>query len=326
MSHDELRLERDYRRLLRLYPRAWRAYREEELLSVLLQRAADEHRTRVSRADSLDLLGHAAEAQLDRAFAWLPWPIRDKVASAALVTASVLALLLLIGELIGAQYRLPGTSPYFQVGPVQSIGAVLYLGFLLAAALWVRRRAVGARLLAVLSAAYALGALVPLGARTLPWPRDFVLVTFVLLGLLSSLATPRTTRAVTRGVVRYGTLLLASIAIGVVLTRLPLEWSFGTMTTSGMVAFMALATALPFAAVAAVGYAAWVDRRRPGWLLAVLMSVFPVVVCCLLIHVDVTARDGARVGLGSMLYLVVIVVVGRLMHRWHRPGAGRSAE
>lgn len=326
MNLGESRLERGYRRLLRLYPRDWRAHREEALVSLLLQRAADEHRTRVGLADTLDLVGHAAEARLDRACAWLPWSVRDKVASAALVTASVLALLLLIGEIIGARYRLAGTSPYFTGGPVQSIGALLYLGFLLAVLLWVRQRAVGARLLVVLSTAYALGALLPVGERILPRPQGFVLVTFVLLGLLSSLATPRTAGAVIRGVLRYGSVLVVAIALGVVLTRLPLEWSFGTMTTSGMVAFTALATVLPFVAVAALGYAAWLEGRHPGWLFAVMASVFPVVVCCLLVHVDVTARDWTRVGLGSTLYLGCTVVVGLLIHERRRPGAGTSAE
>src|SRR5947209_2029127 len=49
-------LERRYRRLIRLYPSAWREKWSEELLGVLLDQAADEGRATVSRGDAINLV------------------------------------------------------------------------------------------------------------------------------------------------------------------------------------------------------------------------------------------------------------------------------
>ena len=55
-------------------------------------------------------------------------------------------------------------------------------------------------------------------------------------------------------------------------------WSLGTVTTSGNVAFMALATALPYICAAALAYACSTAARRPGWLTATAVTTFPLVV------------------------------------------------
>ena len=66
---DATDLERRYRRLLRLYPRRFRAEREEEMLPVLMQGAKPGQR-RPSLAECADLLKSATWTRLRNPTAW----------------------------------------------------------------------------------------------------------------------------------------------------------------------------------------------------------------------------------------------------------------
>lgn len=83
MTASEGRLERGYRRLLRCYPRSWRRYREEEVVSLLMEQAAAEQRLTVGLRAAIDLIGHGIEARIDTTLRWLPWRLREQIAMAA---------------------------------------------------------------------------------------------------------------------------------------------------------------------------------------------------------------------------------------------------
>ncbi len=71
-------LERHYRRLLALYPKAFRDEHEQEVLSVLMAAAADRRR-RPGIADSADLLWNAILAHLHRMRLHPSWDYRRVV-------------------------------------------------------------------------------------------------------------------------------------------------------------------------------------------------------------------------------------------------------
>ena len=126
MTASEGRLERRYRRLLRCYPRSWREHREEEVISLLMEQAAAEQRSTVGVRTAIDLIGHGIEARLDTALRWLPWRLREQIATAALVVVAGLSLLMLVGEIIAAHIRTASgevlNHSYFTSGPFLSIG------------------------------------------------------------------------------------------------------------------------------------------------------------------------------------------------------------
>ena len=138
MTASVARLERQYRRLLRCYPRSWRQHREEEVVSLLLEQAAAEQRSTVGVRAAIDLIGHGIEARIDTALRWLPWRLREQVAMAALVVAAGLSLIMLVGEIIGAHHRPPAEEIssyglYFISGPFLTIGVGMYFGYMTAA-------------------------------------------------------------------------------------------------------------------------------------------------------------------------------------------------
>jgi hypothetical protein len=127
----ERRLERRYRRLLRCYPRSWREHREEEVIGLLMEQAIAEQRSTVGARTAIDLIGHGIEARLDTALGWLPWRLREQIATAALVVVAGLSLLMLVGEIIAAYIRTASGEvvnySYFSSGPFLSVGVGLYL-------------------------------------------------------------------------------------------------------------------------------------------------------------------------------------------------------
>lgn len=324
-------LERRYRRLLRAYPRKWRQHREEEALSVLMEQATADRRSTIGWGAALDLAGHGLEARLDSALAWLPWRLREQVAMAALVTAAGLSLLMLVGEVIGARYRPPveelqNYSRYFISGPFLTIGVGMYFGFLTAALLCVLRRAGLSRLLLLVTTGYAAWMYPQIGFGGYPAPRLLVLVLFVLLGILASLSTIRTTGASRRGMIRYGAVLVAVVAVAVLLSKSVLGWSLGTITTSGNVALAVLATVLPVASALALAYAALVAIRHPGWLAATAVTVFPLVVFATMVNQVIMGSNRSDAALLTPLYYVLAVVLGTLAYRRGRRQAATSKD
>lgn len=316
-------LEQRYRRLLRAFPSSWRRHREEEALSVLLEQAAAEERSTVGLGEALDLVGHGLEARLDSALRWLPWRLREQVASTALVTAAALSLLMLVGEVIGARYRPPAEElqhygRYFISGPFLSIGVGIYLGFLAAALLCVLRRPGLSRLLLLLTTAYAAWMYREIGFGGYPVPRLVVLVLFVLLGVLAALSTIPTTSASRRRMIGFWASLVVVVAVGIALTKSAMGWSLGTITTSGNVALAVLATVLALVSALALVCAAVITGRHPGWLTATAVTIFPLVLVSTAVSEIVSGFSRPAVVLGTPLYYVLALVLGTLAHRQGR--------
>ena len=324
------RLERRYRRLLRWYPRSWREHREEEVVNLLIEQAAAEQRSRVEVRTAVDLIGHGLEARLDAALSWLPWRLREQVATVALVAAAGLSLLLLVGEIVAAHVRTASGEvlnySYLTAGPILSIGVCMYLGFLSAAVLCVARHPGLTRLLALSATAHAIACMVgEIWFRGFPGPRLLVLVPLFTLGVLASLATIRTTRSSARRLAGYGATSVVGVGAAFLATKPLVGWSFGTVTTSGNVALMALATALPFVCVAALVYAGSTVRRRPGWLTATAITIFPLVLFCTAVNQVVMGPSRSDVVLLAPLYyaLAAVLLATVTRRRGHRRPSAR---
>jgi uncharacterized membrane protein YdjX (TVP38/TMEM64 family) len=89
----------------------------------------------------------------------------------------------------------------------------------------------------------------------------------------------------------------------------------GTVTTSGNVAFLALATALPFVCAAALAYAGLAAARRPGWLTATAVTIFPLVVFCTAVNQIVTGPERSVALLLTPLYYVLAVLCATVAAR-----------
>jgi hypothetical protein len=237
------------------------------------------------------------------------------------VVAAGLSLIMLLGEMIGAHYRSRygmGNLSYFTSGPFLTIGVGMYAGYLTAALLCVAGRAGLTRSLIVVTTAYA--ALTPWGTGFGHGrPRLLAVVLFVMLGVLASLASIRTTRSSARRLIGYGAAFVVLLGGAVLLTKPVLEWSVGTMAASGNVAFEALATALPFVCATALVYAGFITARRPGWLSAIAVTIFPLVVFCTAVNQIVMGPYRSDVLLLTPLYYVLVVslvtVTGRRARR-----------
>ncbi|MFI7608445.1 GlsB/YeaQ/YmgE family stress response membrane protein [Micromonospora sp. NPDC049366] len=177
-------LQRRYRRLLVAYPRDYRSRREEEIVGTYLD-LADPRRRWPSPQDALDLARAGLRERL-RGYGALgliaALPLAATLALNTLVTLSTFLLL-------QVEVSDPGAGGSATVGPVQTVGAIGWIGWLLAGLTvtalprrWARPVATGSLLLTVLAAAVA--ALVGL-----PRPPLFVLVSVVALGV-TTLALP----------------------------------------------------------------------------------------------------------------------------------------
>ncbi|MFG1881941.1 GlsB/YeaQ/YmgE family stress response membrane protein [Micromonospora sp. NPDC049102] len=177
-------LESRYRRLLRAYPGAYQADRGDEIVGTYLD-TVEPGRRWPSPHDALDLLGAGLRERL-RGYGALglaaAFPL---AATAALNTLIAVATFLLLQ----VEFEDPRFARLDPVGPVQTLGAVIWLGWLLvgltATALpgsWTRTAAAGALLLTV--------AVPPVAAFIgQPGPPLFVLLPAAALGL-ATLALP----------------------------------------------------------------------------------------------------------------------------------------
>lgn len=324
MSAALSRLERQCRRLLRVYPAAWRRRHEDEMASMLLDQAEAEHRTHLNAGTTLDLVGHGLEERLDSLVRWIPDRLRTQISMAALVVGAALGLILLIGEVLGARARPPAADihdfgPYFISGPFLTIGVGLYLAFMGAALLTVRGHGGPARLLLVAALGYTVWMHSPIWAGQYPTPRVLVLALFAGLAVLGSSATIRPTRPAARGMLGYGAMLTLAIAVGLIASKPVLGWSVGTMSTSGNVAFAALAAVLPVVTLIAVVTAAARSSRHPGWAAAVAIATFPIVVFCTIASQIVNPYQATERAFYPLYYLLVVVTVA-LAHRRRQRG------
>lgn len=319
MTAPTSRLQRSYRRLLHCYPRSWRRHHEDEMVGVLLDQAEATGRSTVPVATALDLVGHGLEERLEVGLRWLPLRVREQTALVALVAGAGLSLVLLVGEMIGAHYRMPPESvehygASFISGPFLTIGVGLYLAFMTAALLVVRGHGGPARLLLLAAVGYAWWMHREFFAGGYPAPRVMVLVLFAGLGLLAALATLRLDRRARRRTLSWGAGFVGAVLVGLLISRPVLEGSVGTMATSGNVAFAALAVVLPVVGGASVLTAALLTRRHPGWPSAIAIAAFPVVFFCTLVSQSVNRAQADGRALFPLYYLLVVVAVA-LVHR-----------
>ena len=322
------RLEARCRLLLSCYSKRWRERHEDELVGVLLEATEAEGRSGIGLATSLDLVGHGLEERLDSVLRRVPERSRWQTASASLVVAAGLSLLLLVGEVLGARARPPAEEiehfgAFFLSGPFMTIGVGLYLAFMTSAPLVVCSRAGLARALLLAAAAYAVWMLVTDGG-VYPVPRAAVLVMFVGLGLLASLATLELGRPARRRLVSAGAGFVTLVVAGLLLTKPLLAWSVGTFTTSGNVAAAALAVVLPVLGGAAILLAVSLRSRWPGWAAALAVTALPVVLYCAAVSVSVNPVHTASrslIPLGYLLVLACVAVAARRRHSRFRPAA-----
>lgn len=317
------RLEHRYRQLLRCYPKGWRRRHEDEMITVLLDQAEADGRGSVTIRTALDLIGHGAEERLDSLLRWLPTRLRDQVAVVALVLAAGLSLVMLVGEIIGAQLRPPPEDIhvyglYFLSGPFLTIGVGLYLAFLTAALLAVLGRGGLARLLALAGVGYALWMPWSFGAGGYPGPQPVILVLMAGLGVLAALATTRVNRWTSRRMVGYGAGFVAAVAAVLLLTKPLLGWSVGTMTTSGNVALAALATNLALVLGAAIVISAVTSRQPEEWPAAIAVAALPVVLFCTGVSQSVNPAHAGPRALIPLGYVLVVAAVAAAHHRGDR--------
>jgi hypothetical protein len=185
-----------------------------------------------------------------------------------------------------------------------------------AVVLWVAGRPKLTRFLVLVATAYA-AACVPCEVwfRGYPGPRLLILVPLLMLGVLAALATITTTRSSARRLIGCGVGFVVSVGIAFLVTKPFLGWSIGTVTTSGNVAFVALATALPFICAAALAYASLTAAGRPGWLTATAVTIFPLVVFCTAVNQITTGRERSNAILLTPLYYAAAVLLATAAHR-----------
>lgn len=223
------------RTLLRAYPRSWRRHREEEMISTLLDQAAEEGRSRLSLRTAADLVGHGLEERAEVGLQRLPRSARERVALIATATALALSAVLLVNEVLGAWARPPADQlsefSYFPSGPFLTVGVGIYGGWLLAAVLLSLGRGGWGRWVALTTTAYTLALVGPVGFTLDPRPRLLVLALFLGLGALALLA-----RVPSRQTPRQGFLLSAVvIALSTVLAAVFLAYgpSWDLVTEQG---------------------------------------------------------------------------------------------
>ncbi|MEV0646499.1 hypothetical protein AB0I28_14670 [Phytomonospora sp. NPDC050363] len=263
----ETMLEYRYRRLLRLYPRAWRARREDEMVATYLDTGPDT-RGRPSMMDTVDVARGATRHRITAADAGL----RTGSAFAAevsLLAASVLsALWFCLFELAG----LPEDHLLTTFGSAQSLGAVAWIAWafvplagLFLSGRWMRAAVAAALVLTVL--------LIPAAPLTGFFrPPLTLLAAQIALGLVA-LFLPDRRRPFVRALPAAATLAAAGIA----LAARPWE-TVMTYRLTGLDRRILAIAAIALFTAATVYIAVTIARKRQGGLWAFLVLLAPVMV------------------------------------------------
>jgi len=282
MSND---LERRYRRLLRAYPRRWRAERGEELLAVLLAEAADSGRCRPSQAEVVDLALNGLTARGREAMRPFSAKLRARVAALSLAGGAALAAVCLAcGELSLIKGPVPAVSyrSMATFGPFLTLGALLYLGWLavllLTAAGRLRPSANTGLVLLLLSGGVAASSIT---ARSHPVAAApvYVPLLFAALSVPFCLGRVELTRAGRRRLAA-GSAVLGGALVWVAAPRAGQE-AFGTEDPRWVFyrgwghGIQLISRDTWILVLIALTAAALVSRRRPGWFTAVLVAALP---------------------------------------------------
>lgn len=109
-------LEARYHRLLWCYPRRWRRERGAELVSVLMDVALADARSRPTVRDRVDLVVHGLLARWEALFAGMPVRARDRASDvSAVLLMGVIACAVVLGEVWA--WRAPPPEPWKGIGP-----------------------------------------------------------------------------------------------------------------------------------------------------------------------------------------------------------------
>lgn len=321
MRTREDQLESCYRRLLSLYPKAWRAQHEDAVIGVLLDEADAAGRSTLTTATALDLIGHAAEERLESLMRWMPARLRARVAMTALVAAAGLSVIMLLGEVLGAHGRPPAEliymyGEYFISGPFMTIGVGLYIAFLIVFVLVVRGHGGFARflLLGAVALAAITRALQVLGGY--PAPRLMVLAMFAGLGLLAALATIRPSRQEVRRILGFGAGFTGALVLGLATAGI---YHYGggvdlaSFGNSGLGSLAGVLTVL-------MGIALVVSLRHPGWTATIAVAAFPLVVFCSIASWVAGNYDPEMVAAYPLGYLLVASSVALIYRQGQRSG------
>ncbi|MEW2426535.1 GlsB/YeaQ/YmgE family stress response membrane protein [Micromonospora sp. NPDC047644] len=252
-----------YRRLLRAYPGDYRAERGEEIVGTYLDTVGPGRRW-PSPHDALDLLGAGLRERL-RGYGALrlaaAFPLAATVALNTLVAVATFLLL-------QVEFEDPRFARLDPVGPFQTLGALIWLGWLVvgltATALpgaWTRAAAAGGLLLTVA---------VPLVATLIGQPRPplFVLLPAVALGV-GTLALPSHPRWVARSLP-----LLTAGCVAAVSVAFSAAEKGGNMFTSysSTPELLAMAGGLMFALVLLIGLGRALRADDAGLWAALLLA------------------------------------------------------
>jgi len=237
-------LESRYRRLLRVYPGDYQAERGDEIVGTYLD-TVDPGRRWPSPHDAADLLGAGLRERL-RGYGALGLVAALPLAATAALNTLVAVSAFLLLQVEFEDPRFAGLDP---VGPFQTLGAVIWLGWLLVAlsatalpGAWARSVAAGGLLLTVVVPPVA-------AVSGQPGPPLFVLVPAVALGL-ATLALPSHPGWVARSLppLTAGCVTAASVAFSAAENGGNMFTSYGSTPE-----LLAMAGGLMFALVLLVG-------------------------------------------------------------------------
>ncbi|GAB3157024.1 hypothetical protein GCM10027290_56340 [Micromonospora sonneratiae] len=239
MSHPPSKLERRYQRLLWAYPTNYRAERGPEIVGTYLDLAGPGRRW-PSLADAADLLGGGLRQRLRAAGALgLLTGVRT-AATLALTTATALAAVWFV--LVEAK---PEHELFYSFGPFHSLGAVVWLGWIVASVLVATLPAPWPRI-AVTVAIVLTMAVAPASALTgYPRPALYILLPQVALGVVA-LARPDHAGPWHRFAPLGGTASATAISMVTGLSAANYGWSSGSIVGGAAFALIIWAGVLTF--------------------------------------------------------------------------------
>jgi len=315
-------LEAAYRRMLRWYPRSWRAANADVVLGTLLDAAEAEGRVRPRLAERLDLAANGLATRIEPV---LPRAARDLAASLALGIAASLAAVYLLGielHLVGAEEpAIAQIRREVSFGPFMSVAGLVMVAWVAAFVLGV----LGARLATAGALVVAFAAsVVAVAAGSAPWavmrPSATLLALLALLGLVAGMGD--TGRDVRRSVWCAASAAVAFVVFaGMALAHdgLLAAWT-GRLFLTGVVHVPTVVGILFVPLLVAL-----VLRRADAYL-AVLLVTVPWGIALLAPQLRGSEPlHGVAVGLGTLLIAAVAVAVAWRLHGARRTQVVRPA-